>query len=281
MLIPRPVPRDQGLVEREDGCRISWYRYGAGDRVVVFFPTWNLVDARVVGHQVEYLSRHCTVITYDARGSGASDRPSSGYSFQAHVADGIAVLDELAVDHAGVVTASMGMNAAVIAQLEHPGRIDRLAAIAPYVKLAVLPDEDQEWASPEQNGGRNWFSHETWRSDWPGFARFFMQACFTEPGSAELIDELVDIALDASPEVLITQSLEFDWELAPPLLPKVTCPNLFIHGDADITWPVSAVQAIADLVPDARLEILPGAAHRPDIQAPERVNQTLAGFLLD
>ena len=87
-----------------------------------------------------------------------------------------------------------------------------------------------------------------WRSDWPGFARFFMQACFTEPGTGDLIDELVEIALDASPEVLITQSLEFDWELAPPLLPRVNCPTLFMHGDSDITWPMSAVQAIADLV---------------------------------
>ena len=281
MLIPRPVPRDTGLVEREDGCRIAWYRYGAGDRVVVFFPTWNFVDARVVGHQVEYLSQHCTVITYDARGSGASDRPSSGYTFRAHVGDGIAVLDELTVDHAGVVTASMGMNAAVIAQVEHPGRIDRLAAIAPFVEVAIPPDEDREWASPERNGGRNWFSDEAWRSDWPGFARFFMEACFTEPGSADLIEELVKIALDASPEVLITQKRELDWEIAPSLLSKVTCPTLFIHGDSDMTWPVSAVQAIADQVPDVRLEILPGAAHRPDIQAPERVNQTLAGFLLN
>ncbi len=281
MLIPRPVPRDRGFVEGEDGCAIAWYRYGAGDRVVVFFPTWNLVDARVVGHQVEFLARHCTVITYDARGSGASDRPSNGYTFQAHAADGIAVFDELGVECAGIVTASMGLNAAVIAQVEHPGRVDRLAAIAPHLALPVPADEDPRWASPESNGGRNWFSDDAWRSDWPGFARFFMQACFAEPDSAALIDELVEIALDASPEALITQKHELDWELAPSLLPKVTCPTLFIHGDSDITWPVSAVQAIADLVPDARFEILPGADHRPDIQAPERVNDTLAGFLLN
>jgi pimeloyl-ACP methyl ester carboxylesterase len=72
-------------------------------------------------------------------------------------------------------------------------------------------------------------------SDWPGLARFFMQACFTEPGSAALIDELVEIALDASPEALITQKRELDWEFAPTLRPKVTCPTLFIHGDSDIT----------------------------------------------
>ena len=33
-------------------------------------------------------------------------------------------------------------------------------------------------------------------------------------------------------------------------------------------------------LPDVRLEILPGAAHRPDIQAPERINEPLARFLL-
>ncbi len=41
------------MVAGEGGCGIAWYRYGRGDRVVVFFPTWNIVDARVVGHQVE------------------------------------------------------------------------------------------------------------------------------------------------------------------------------------------------------------------------------------
>ncbi len=73
-MIPRPSPRERGMVAGEGGCGIAWYRYGRGDRVVVFFPTWNIVDARVVGHQVEYLAERCTVITFDPRGSGASDR---------------------------------------------------------------------------------------------------------------------------------------------------------------------------------------------------------------
>ncbi len=162
----------------------------------------------------------------------------------------------------------MGVNAAVIAQVEHSGRIDRLAAIAPHLNVPVPADEDLSWASPESNGGRNWFSDDAWRSDWPGFARFFMQACFTEPDSAALIDELVEIALDASPEALITQRQELDWELAPSLLPKVTCPTLFIHGDSDITWPISAVKVIADLVPDVRFEILPEPPTGPTSKLP-------------
>src|SRR5262245_54802741 len=181
VLIPRPVPRDQGLVEREDGCRIAWYRYGAGDRVVVFFPTWNIVDARVVGHQVEYLAERCTVITYDARGSGASDRPPTGYDLSAHAADGIAVLDANDVDHAAVVTASRGINPVVIAAVEHPARIDRVAAIAPYVELDP-PDEQHPANEADLTGDEpDWFSDDVWRTDWSGFSRFFMQLCFSEP----------------------------------------------------------------------------------------------------
>ena len=41
-----------------DGTRIAWYRYGGGDRTILFVPTWNLVDARVVGHQVVALEPH-------------------------------------------------------------------------------------------------------------------------------------------------------------------------------------------------------------------------------
>ena len=38
-----------------DGTRVAWYRYGGGERTILFVPTWNLVDARVVGHQVAAL----------------------------------------------------------------------------------------------------------------------------------------------------------------------------------------------------------------------------------
>jgi hypothetical protein len=67
-----------------DGTSIAWYRYGSGERAVLFVPTWNIVDARVVGHQVADLEPHATVITYDPRGHGASGRPERGYDFPLH-----------------------------------------------------------------------------------------------------------------------------------------------------------------------------------------------------
>ena len=85
-MIPASRPRAQGMATSSDGTRIAWYRYGEGERAVLFVPTWNIVDARVVGHQVAALEAHATVVTYDPRGAGASQRPSRGYDFPLHAA---------------------------------------------------------------------------------------------------------------------------------------------------------------------------------------------------
>jgi pimeloyl-ACP methyl ester carboxylesterase len=264
----------------EGGCGIAWYRYGEGDRVVVFLPTWNIVDARAVGHQVKYLAEHCTVITYDARGSGSSDRPPTGYDFSAHAADGIAVLDANGVDHAAIVTASRGFSPAVIAAVEHPGRVDCIACIAPGIDLDPSDEEHASTEAEDTADEWDWFSDEAWRADWPGFARFFMQLCFGEPGSEALIDEMVEIMLDASPEILIAQRAESDWAQAPALVPSLRCPTLLIHGDSDPLLSVAAVEAVVNAVPNAQLKLIEGGGHRPDIRSPERVNPLLADFVL-
>ena len=117
-----------------DGTRIAWYRYGSGERTVLFLPTWNIVDTRVVGHQVAALESHATVVTYDPRGAGASDRPERGYDFPFHAADALAVLDAIGIVRVSLVTASRGLNAAIVLIADDPQRFERLAVVAPYMQ---------------------------------------------------------------------------------------------------------------------------------------------------
>jgi pimeloyl-ACP methyl ester carboxylesterase len=264
------APVKQGFVESH-GSRIAWKLYGEGSGVVLFIPTWNIVDSRVVGHQVAFLARHVRVLTYDPRGAGLSDRPSTGYGFEEHSDDARAVLDENNVERAAVVTASRGINPAVLLAARHPERVERLAVIAPYMQLNP-PQQDEVRRGRERTAA-------AWRNDWPGFVRAFMEMVFSEPNSRETIDTLVQIALEASPEVLIQQESELDWELAPPLLGQVRCPTLVIHGTDDRTTPVQIARAVAAAIADARLVLLEGAGHRPDIRDPEQVNRLLSEFL--
>ena len=197
-MIPAPRPRAHGTATSADGTQIAWYRYGDGERAILFVPTWNIVDARVVGHQVAALEPHATVVTYDPRGHGASERPQSGYDFPLHAADALAALDATGIEQAALVTASRGVNATVLLTTDEPKRFDRLAVLAPYMLLEAEPaPPDPEWL-------------ESLRTDWPGFIVPFMRAVFTEPGSADVIAEMTAIGLEATPEVVVTQELELD-----------------------------------------------------------------------
>jgi pimeloyl-ACP methyl ester carboxylesterase len=268
-VLPRPRPESEGKAQSVDGTNIAWYRYGQGDRTILFVPTWNIVDARVVGHQVAELASHATVLTLDPRGAGESDRPERGYDFPLHAADVLAVLDANGIHGASLVTASRGVNTAILLIAEDPARFDRLAAIAPYVELETNADPPD----PEVL--------EEWRTDWPGFIVPFMQSVFSEPHSTDVIAEVTAIGLEATPDVIVTQVVESDWQEPARRLRSVTCPTLVIHGDSDEAIPVEDVQRIVDAIPNARLELIPGGGHRPDIRSPEIVNPLLSAFLVD
>jgi pimeloyl-ACP methyl ester carboxylesterase len=256
------------MASSADGTRIAWYRYGRGGPAVLFVPTWNIVDARVVGHQVAALAlEQATVVTYDPRGAGASERPERGYDFPLHAADALAVLEAAGIGGAALVTASRGINAAVLLA-DDPERFDRLAVIAPYMQLEAEPaPPDTEWL-------------ESLRTDWRGFIVPFMHEVFTEPDSAGVIAEMIAIGLEATPDVVVTQELELDWRRPALLLGTVACPTLVIHGADDAPVPASHAADIVAVMPNARLKLIPAGGHRPDIRTPELVNPLLVDFLL-
>ena len=141
-------------------------------------------------------------LTYDPRGAGQSERPDSGYDFPLHAADALAVLEAAGIARAALVTASRGMNVSVLLATEEPERFDRIAAIAPYMKLEPDP-------APPSPG---WL--ESLRTDWPGFIVPFMNMVFTEPNSEDVIAEMIAIGLETTPEVIVAQEVEFDWRRA-------------------------------------------------------------------
>lgn len=121
---------------------------------------------------------------------------------------------------------------------------------------------------------------EALRADWRGFIVPFMHNVFTEPDSADVIAEMIAIGLEATPEVIVTQELELDWQRPARLLERVTCPTLVVHGEADAPVPVALAESIVAAMPNGRLELIPAGGHRPDIRIPELVNPLLLEFLL-
>lgn len=65
------------------------------------------------------------------------------------------------------------------------------------------------------------------------------------------------------------------------LAPQVKAPTLLIHGAADPLMPLAAAEALAALIPGARLVVLDGCAHAPFLSRPDDFRAALDGFLDD
>lgn len=251
---------------------ISWRRYGDGPQTVLFVPTWNFVDSRVLRHQVDGLRDQFRVITYDARGSGDSDHPASGYSFDDHAADALSVLDATNTPVAYVVAASLGTHVAVLLAVTHPTRVGALVLVAPPMDLprakAGSSGQDEEQ-----------HSEPSWRTEYERFVPWFISNVFSELDSEPTIDEVVSIALEADHAMLVQQASELDWDDAPSRLGAVRCPAIVVHGTGDRTLDVDAVRAVAAAIPNARLRLLDGLGHRPDIRRPDIFNPIVAEFV--
>lgn len=90
------------------------------------------------------VKRGYRLISYDARGHGASDA-APRYEYGDLVGDLAAVLDELELDRLALVGSSMGAATAMAFTLEHPDRVPALVQITPaYTGYARTGDADGE-----------------------------------------------------------------------------------------------------------------------------------------
>lgn len=62
-------------------------------------------------------------------------------------------------------------------------------------------------------------------------------------------------------------------------LPELSCPTLFIHGEQDDAVPVELAREAASRVPDAQLEVVPGAGHFVAQDHPREVVRIVRRFL--
>lgn len=63
------------------------------------------------------------------------------------------------------------------------------------------------------------------------------------------------------------------------LLPSLDVPTTVVVGEEDAILPIEEARALADAIPGAVLEVIPGAGHLPSLEAPESFNLALRALL--
>lgn len=227
--------------------------------------------------QIRALAHAHRVIVYDARGHARSTAPdeASAYAPETLVADLASVLDEHAAGERAVLGGlSLGAGIALRFALEAADRLRGLVLMAPPPGRdpAVLTGWAAEFADAiEREGlaaaGERFAWGERSGLD-PAAGRLVRQGFLEHPPHA--LVHLLRGVLDRWPDV----------EALAPALRALELPVLLVVGEAD-RLSLGAARRLAQEIPGARLEVVPGAGHVVNLAARERVNELLGDFLAE
>jgi pimeloyl-[acyl-carrier protein] methyl ester esterase len=98
--------------------------------------------------------------------------------------------------------------------------------------------------------------------------------------SKDVTRRLLELAGPRPPAATLAAGLAWlrDVDLR-PLAPQIKAPTLLIHGAADPLMPLAAAEALAALIPGARLAAMAECAHAPFISRPEDFLALMHAFL--
>jgi len=240
-----------------NGIRIAYGVRGSGPPLVLIMG-YRLSSLAWPLDFIEALAKRFTVVLFDNRGTGTSDKPTSGYEISNMARDVSGLLDHLEIARVNVLGYSMGGAIAQEFVRQFPDRVFALALCATmcggpravYASPSVVRVmRELDGLKPEEIARRIW-------------------SVTYSPGYLENHRELAEDQMRreiAAPTPLHAADLqyqafaEFDCSKA---LPNVKAPTLVLTGDLDQLVSPQNSKFIASLIPEARLIVIPGCGHR-------------------
>jgi pimeloyl-ACP methyl ester carboxylesterase len=216
-------------------------------------------DRRGWGQLPALLAEHFRVVLIDNRGVGESDAPPGPYSVAQMAEDVVSVLDELGIEHTHLLGVSLGGYIAQEVALTHPERVQRLILVstAPGGGRAVpMPAATQEV-----------------------FARY--PTMEREAGVRMFVEEIFRYRLERAPTVeawaaQATAGATYDNS---DRVASIAAPTLVLTGGADVVVDPRNAGVLGELIPGARVEVVPDRGHLMIWEDSERVAELVTEFL--
>jgi 3-oxoadipate enol-lactonase len=209
------------------------------------------------GPALPLLRRHFRLVLLDNRGSGRSDVAAGSFTVPHMARDVVAILDELGLDRAHLVGASLGGMVAQEVAIEHPSRVDAL----------VLACTTPGWpfAYPMPAGSVALMAATPRLSPDVALRRQIENALAPETvrNRPDLVDQLIahKTAHRGDPAAWHAQ-LSAGARYSGNLRQRhIIARTLVLHGTADRVVDPQNARLLASRIPDARLVLLPDLGH--------------------
>jgi pimeloyl-ACP methyl ester carboxylesterase/DNA-binding CsgD family transcriptional regulator len=252
------------FAKAEDGVRIAYAVTGSGPVLVraPHFLTHIEYDWRmpVRRHWIETLSKSYTVVRFDPRGCGLSDRDPPQLSLDHWVSDLEAVIDSAGLTRFTLFGPSQGGAVAMKYAVRHPERVNRLVLFGAFArgKLARKSAAEIEDANAQLK-----LVELGWGSDDPTYRQVFASQMMPGASSEDqrLLAEMMRLSTSpACAARLIRMFYEIDVVVTAH---AITCPTLLFHARHDRRVPYDEGLVLAGMIPGARLVTLETINHMP------------------
>ena len=244
-----------------DGVRLAYAMHGSGPPVVKA-GNWltNLEhdwQSPVWRHWLDALADGHTLIRYDERGGGLSDREVADLAFERWVDDLGAVVDAAGVGRFALVGISGGGPLAIAYAARHPERVARLVLYGTYARGRGHRDEESRQEAETLVS----LVRTGWGRANPAFRRVFTNLFIPDATDEQMrwFDELQQRSMSAGTAARVRVArAEVD---VTGLAPRVRVPTLVLNAREDAMVPFEEGRALAAMIPDARFVPLEGRNH--------------------
>ena len=253
-------PRIQ-YAKTSDGVSIAYSSLGEGTALVYmpYVPVfshlqmeWQIPEMR---RWFEGLAAATTLVRYDARGMGLSDRDVTDFSANGMIADMEAVVNRLGLERFALYAHANSGPIAVTYAATKPERVSHLIMWATSARGSEGP------------GGRVGERARTLRAladkDWEMYTETWANAMFGW-SAGESARQAAKLRREStSPEVSQAMWSAFDEIDANDLLPQVQAPTLVLDHQENPISSGRSVRGTASAIPDARMVLLEGRGEQP------------------
>jgi pimeloyl-ACP methyl ester carboxylesterase/DNA-binding CsgD family transcriptional regulator len=248
----RTVPRIS-YARSADGVSLAFTVAGEGPALVfvpwVPFSNLQMEWQNPLLHRIfEQLARRLTLIHYDGRGTGHSQRDVTDLSPDAMVADLEAVVDQVGVPEVSLLGQYNSCTHAVAYAARHPERVRRMAlfggsgrgwnAMSARQTQALLSLIEQDWDMFADTAAHQWLG---WSAGEAGRA-------MADGIRGAVTPRIARATLEAASATDVTEQL-----------PNVAAPTLVLHRRDMAQIPVDLSRSLAKELPRGRLVVLDGA----------------------
>lgn len=266
-----------------DGISIAYSTVGSGPcivRVLGHFThleaEWEWPDMRLFW---ERLAERHTVVRYDGRGIGLSERYAGEFTEETRQRDLDAVLRAVGADQSVLLGISEGGWTAAAYAVTHPERITHLVLYGAYCRGAqARPGYDRE-----EDDAIITLIRKGWGRNTPAFRQIVSSRFFrsdADPALMAHFNELQRLSADPETAARYHASCHARGD-GRELFRQLTMPVLIVHSRDDLAVSADEGRLLASVIPGSQLVLLPSGSHYfpTDTDVVTKVTHAITRFL--